>query len=380
MTTRTQTSSKTSERYVKKTKTPKTDVFNVAGHCNQPHVQPRPMSDNLAPGRVRLIRLHEKKWVNHTVLHYCFLDSPSHWRGSAADKDAARRAFQEWKDLPIGLDFVEVFDPQEAEIRIGFFHHPTAQDAGSWSYLGRDSVDLVPDPAQRTMNFGWALTDQYGYDTALHEIGHAMGFPHEHQNPLAGIEWDEQAALSYYAGSPNFWTEEQTRRNVLNKLSLAEIDGSDWDPNSIMHYHVRQGLILNPPEFRDTPLIPAPGLSETDKETAKHFYPAAEGPRLPELRPFEAHQVRIEPGQQLDFVIKPTLSRTYTIQTFGPLDTVMVLFEEIDGEPRYLNADDDSGFNYNAKLKERLMRGRTYFVRLRLYYTGASGEGAILMY
>ncbi len=90
--------------------------------------------------------------------------------------------------------------------------------------------------------------------------------------------------------------------------------------------------------------------------------------------------MRIGPGEQIDFVINPTYSRGYSIQTFGPMDTVMVLFEEIDGEPRYYDGDDDSGYAYNAKIEARLFRGRRYFLRLRLYYAQASGEGALMMY
>ena len=358
----------------------KDPMDRIGGHCNQPGIPPRELPAGLPPGRQRLIRLHEKKWANHTVLHFCFLDNPSQWRGSQDNKDAVRRAFREWKDVPIGLDFVEVFDPAEAEIRIGFYQHPTAPDSGSWSYLGRDTVDLVSDPAQRTMNFGWDLNDEYGYDTALHEIGHALGFPHEHQNPNSGIVWDEAAVLDYYTGAPNFWTEDQVRWNVLRKLSQAEVEGSEWDRDSIMHYWIRKGLVLEPADLRGVDHFPAPGLSERDRETVKSFYPAKEQTYLPELRPFEAHQVRIAPGEQLDFVVEPEYSRRYTFQTFGDLDTVMVLFEEIDGEPRYVSGDDDSGYRYNAKIRERLFRGRRYIIRLRLYYAGAEGEGAVMMY
>ena len=343
--------------------------------CSVPPVPLRVLDPAMAPGRERLIRIADKKWVNNTILRYHFLDSPAIWRGSEEDKDAVRAAFQTWKALPIGLTFQEVHDAREAEIRIGF-----DRADGSWSYVGRDTIDFATDPAERTMNFGWSLTTPYGRDTALHEIGHTLGFPHEHQNPNAGIQWDEEAVYDYFGGPPNNWDRNTTHWNVLRKLSSAEVEGSDWDRDSIMHYQFAPGLIEKPIEFQDAPLIPAPGLSATDIETAKRFYPASTSVQLPELRPYEAHRIRIAAGEQLDFEIRPSLSRDYTIQTFGQMDTVMVLFEEINGEPAYLDGDDDSGWQTNARIVQRLFQGRRYFLRLRLYFAQASGEGALMMY
>ena len=62
------------------------------------------------------------------------------------------------------------------------------------------------------------------------------------------------------------------------------------------------------------------------------------------------------------------------------MDTVIVLFEDDDGKPVYLDGDDDSGTNYNSKIEIRLIKGRTYYLRLRLYYSTGVGQGGIMLW
>ncbi len=317
---------------------------------------------DLEPGRASAIRLIRTKWVNGTVLHYHFLEGPK------AQKQAVRDAFATWKGLPIGLEFTEVDDPGEAEVRVSF-----AND-GSWSYVGKDVLGIPED--QATMNFGWDLTTDYGRDTALHEIGHTLGMPHEHQNPFAGIVWDEDAVYASFGAPPNNWPREQTFHNVLRKLDPAEVEGSKWDPNSVMEYWFPGGLIKKPAKYAEG-LQPAGGLSSADKKWAKTWFPAQRA-SLPVLRPFESKLLRLGPGAQADFAVEPGATRTFHFSTFGSSDTVMVLFEEVDGELRYVTGDDDSGLALNAQLESKLFKGRRYVLRLRLYWAGASARTAVM--
>lgn len=346
--------------------------------CSLPAVPERPLLENIDPNRAFLVRYNEKKWVNRTVLHYCFLDNPVSWRGDERQKQAVRQAFTIWKNLGIGLEFQEVNDPSEAEIRIGFEGLST-NSGGSWSYVGRDAIDFVTNPRERTMNFGWDLTTPYGGDTALHEIGHALGFPHEHQNPLAGIVWDEPAVYRYFGGPPNNWSRETTEHNIIRKIAPSLVEGSSWDKDSIMHYQFPAGLIISPSGYETQPLIPAAGLSSTDIEEVRRFYPGTTEVNI-ELKPYLSALIDLNPAEQLDFVIRPQETRDYTIETIGKLDTVIVLFEDIDGTPTHLKGDDDSGFDRNAKITARLMKGHTYYLRLRLYYASGSGKGAVILW
>lgn len=327
--------------------------------------------DSVQPGRVRAILNTSAKWANGTVLRYYFFTSPTAWRGTDAHKKLVRDAFKAWKNVGIGLDFKEVTNPGESDIRVGFL-----RDDGHWSYLGRQILDQ--GESERTMNLDKG--DNWGIDTAIHEIGHTLGLPHEHQNPNAGIVWNEQAVIADLAGSPNFWSEETTRWNILRKIPADTVQGSNWDPDSIMHYEFKAGLINMPTKYQTQALIPAPGLSERDKTWVKHFYPPLQPSTDKLLKPFESVQLALLPAEQANFVIRPTSSRMYKLQTFGTSDTVMVLFEDVNGELQFVAGDDDSGVDTNSALEVRLHAGKEYRLRLRLYFAESHGNLAVMMW
>jgi Astacin (Peptidase family M12A) len=354
-------------------------------YCSLPQVPPRELSPDVGGDRRELILVLDKKWVNGTVLHYYFFDKPADgetvffndgtsefrtWTTNAAEKNAVRQAFDLWKGVGIGLEFREVPTRDEAEIRIGFM-----RGDGAWSYIGRDILNIGRN--QRTMNFGWNVTNDV--DTAVHEIGHTLGFPHEHQNPNAGIVWDDEAVYAALARPPNEWDRATTFHNILSKISPDTIQGSSWDPDSIMHYPFEAGLIREPPAFRNG-LNPAGGLSERDQTWVKTFYPPLTQNDYTEIKAFESVELDIAPREQRNFVFRPDSTRYYDLRTFGQSDTVMVLFEDDNGELRYLTGDDDSGYDYNASIRMKLFKGRKYVLRVRLYYSEGSGRTAVMVW
>jgi hypothetical protein len=322
------------------------------------------------PRRAAAILSTNSKWVNGTVLHYCFFTS-GHFAVPKKQSDAVRKAFTEWKATGMGLDFKEVSQLSEAEVRIGY----STADGSSASAVGRD-VLRVPLNEPTTV-YGWDLTTPYGRGTALHEIGHVLGMEHEHQNPFAGIKWHEQAVYDALAKPPNSWDRDTTFHNILEKLTPQQVQGSAWDPDSIMEYEFGPGLIDEPQQYDINGLTPPGTLSAADKQWARKWYPPLQA-SLPILQPFQPAVVNLAAGQQVDLSIKPTSSRRYRIETKGASDTLLALFEDINGEPRYLAADDDSGEQRNASITYKLFQGRSYVVRLRLYYPGISGKTSLL--
>ena len=345
--------------------------------CGLREGPPRQFSANLGGERVRLILTHARKWVNGTTLKYAFFENRSpftKWTGNEALRAQVRRAFKKWADVGVGLVFQEVADRGSAEVRIGF----EAGD-GHWSYVGRDVLGEGVD--DRTMNLDptdGIQSGDYGVDVACHEIGHTLGFPHEHQNPNAGIVWDEDAVYASLAKPPNNWTREQTFHNIIRKIAPDQVQGSSWDADSVMHYPFEAGLIKEPDRYR-AGLSPAGGLSARDKEWIRTFYPPLRPADHRTLPLLAAERLTIAAGEQRNFLLKPTITRNYEIRTFGTSDTVMVLFlRDPDGKESYLTADDDSGEQRNAYLRRRLLRDRVYVLRVRLYYTADSGETSIM--
>jgi hypothetical protein len=100
-----------------------------------------------------------------------------------------------------------------------------------------------------------------------------IGLPHEHQNPFAGIVWDEGKVYQYFTGPPNNWDRDKTFHNVLRKLDPAEVEGSAWDPASIMEYAFRAGLIVEPEEYSAAGVHPPGTISEADKQYVLGWYP-----------------------------------------------------------------------------------------------------------
>lgn len=324
------------------------------------------------PRRARAIVSARSKWLNGTVLHYCFFGGDSHFAVPKVQADAVRQAFATWKDLGIGLQFEEVQQLSEAEVRIGY----SEADGSSASAVGRDVLSVpLTEP---TTVYGWDLRTPYGRGTALHELGHVFGMEHEHQNPFAGIKWHEEAVYASLAKPPNNWPRATTFQNILAKLSPTDVRGSTWDPDSIMEYEFEPGLIDEPEQYDVRGLVPPGTLSPIDKQWALTWYPGTTAAPTT-LEPFQSVAVNLAAGQQVDYVIRPTASRKYTIATKGASDTLLALFEDIDGQARYLTADDDSGEDRNASITQKLFAGRSYRARLRLYYPGQTGTTSLMM-
>jgi hypothetical protein len=292
--------------------------------------------------------------MNGSTLHVRFMG------GTAADQAVAREQAGWWEKVA-NLKFA--FDnAPSAEIRISF-----DKSDGAWSYIGTDCRGIPLNDA--TMNLGFL-----DGGTTAHEFGHAIGLAHEHQNPAGGIQWNEPVVIREMAKSPNFWDEQTTRHNILRKYSADQLNGTAFDPESIMLYFFPADWTLNGIATKANDV-----LSRIDRDfiAGAKMYPKTGGTvsTATELKVNAARRTAASIGKMGEedlFRFTAASDGRYVIDTRGPTDVVMKLFGP-NSETALIAEDDDSGIDTNARIASTLIAG-DYFVQVR-HYNRASGMG-----
>ena len=151
-------------------------------------------------------------------------------------KDAIIKIVNE-RYVPIignGITVTFVDNIEDSNIRISF-----VPSDGAWSYVGTQCAD-PENKDLPTMNLGW-----FDVATTLHEFGHCFGMVHEHNNPNNNpIKWDKEKVYAW-ALSDQGWDKETTDENILMNYDMDKINGSVFDPLSIMLYFFPAYLTTN---------------------------------------------------------------------------------------------------------------------------------------
>ncbi len=306
-------------------------------------------------GRDRAISLIGKQWQNGSTLRIRFLG------GTQAQQDMVKEIAPQWTEHA-NLNFEFTDDPR-AEIRVSF-----DENDGAWSYVGTDNSDIPLHAA--TLNLGWL--DQ---GVILHEFGHMIGLSHEHQNPAGGIEWNEAKVIEDLAGAPNFWDEATVRHNVLNKYSVDQVHGTEFDPDSVMLYAFPDSWTTNMGGTKDNE-----DMSAQDKASVAgaKMYPGRTGggggaKDATPIDVFRGVAAEIsDSGEEDVFSFKVEEAGRHIVETAGSTDVVLVLFGP-DSKTKKIAENDDGGQGQNARISMDLQKG-TYYAAVR-HYNQDGGTG-----
>jgi hypothetical protein len=222
--------------------------------------------DDASKRKMRAAFLKSKVWPSNTTIKIGFLSVPSNrvkrtklWMmkkqvdidgvslpidplQESIDEltiiDAVIKVVQERLQPIVNLKFKfyddnnNLINPNVADIRIDF-----DSTNGAWSLLGTECLQ-ERDKTKATMNLGW-----FDVATTLHEFCHALGMIHEHQNPKGNkIKWNVKR-VQEWANKTQGWDLETTNLNIIERYKSNEINGSTFDPLSIMLYFFPSSVV-----------------------------------------------------------------------------------------------------------------------------------------
>ena len=332
------------------------------------------ISQRLPDDRIAGLRAEEFVWPKGEVLTYVFLKDGKWGTSDKEQMKQVEKAMNEWKTRTgMDLDFQPIGDREDSLLRIGF-----CRTDGSWSYVGTENRKV--SKSMPTMNFGWDLTTRSGYGTALHELGHALGLFHAHQNPRGGIKWNEAAVYEDLGNPPNNWDKETTYNNIIHKNPPGYYYGDDWNPKSIMEYAFDPTLISAPSPYDECGIDEPLQLDQGDIEVIKKLYGDEASHATSTLH--HDRWVRLDADlRQQDFVLEPGPSGLYTIETSGNADTHLDLYVQFPGLPHkpqlHVARDEDTGESRNARITINMLRPLTYVLKVRSVWQACSGESTV---
>lgn len=140
---------------------------------------------------------------------------------------------------------------------------------GYWSYLGTDIRHVGRNlPTMNLEGFTLKTPDSEFRRVVRHEVGHTLGFPHEHMRRVIISKLDEKKTVDYFRRYQG-WDEQTTRAQVLTPIEESQLLGTPGaDEQSIMCYQLPASITKD-----GKPIPGGLDIDPSDQAFAAKVYP-----------------------------------------------------------------------------------------------------------
>lgn len=219
----------------------------------------------ITPGRIAVLvsKYWGKNGVNLTV---SFLSN-----ASAALKDKILLYMNKW-NKHANVNFSLATGNNYGDVRI------TLAGGGYWSYLGTD-IRQIPKNQPTMSLHGFSLsTPDSEYDRVVtHEVGHTLGFPHEHMRAEIINRLDYEKTIAYFRATQG-WSRQDVIAQVLTPLEESQIIGTEHaEEDSIMTYSLPASITRD-----GKPIKGGSKITPSDGLFSNKLYPKPSAPVDPE--------------------------------------------------------------------------------------------------
>ncbi len=231
--------------------------------ANKPVLMPMAPEDDEEPAPppspMRLALLVSKYWGSGGVkLSVSFMDNPTLSLRKKILEHA--NAWGQWANV----SFAET--ATSGQVRIA-----RVRGQGYYSYLGTDILHIPRN--QQTLNldsFTDSTPDSEFYRVVRHEIGHTLGFPHEHMRSEIVRRIDPEKAIAYF-GMTQGWSPQDVQQQVLTPLDESALQATEHaDTLSVMCYNLPASITVD-----GQPIPGGTDIDDNDKMLVSRLYPKA---------------------------------------------------------------------------------------------------------
>ena len=153
---------------------------------------------------------------------------------------------------------------------------------GYYSYLGTDVLHIPRN--RQTMNLeGFTMnTPESEYKRVIrHEVGHTLGFPHEHMRRALVARIDPRKAYEYFRRTQG-WDKQTVDQQVLTPLDERSLMGTPADQTSIMCYQLPGSITRD-----GRPILGGVDINQTDFAFAGQIYPKPSQVLMPDVEEWD---------------------------------------------------------------------------------------------